>query len=345
MWRDAFMRELRFWAEKTGKRPLTSIHFGGGTPSLMSPGLVESIIDYCGDIWGFADDPEISLEANPTDAETTRFDGFALAGVNRLSLGVQALHDAALAKLGRNHDSGAARAAIRSAKSAFPRVSIDLIYARPEQTTNEWRDELREALDLTGQHISLYQLTVEPGTAFERAQKRGALRPPSDDLTAALYEMTQEVCEMAGLSAYEVSNHAAPGEESRHNLLYWRMDDFIGAGPGAHGRVSLNGATYASENMRAPAAYIDAIHRGEGAWTELTRLSPDELDTERLLMGLRLREGADLTRLNSSAFRRRVLARCDELVQEGWMEIAGDRLRATQKGRAVLDQLASLAIG
>ena len=258
-WRAALVRELDHFAALAPGRTVTSIFFGGGTPSLMAPATVAAVIERTANHWRLAGDVEITLEANPTSVEAGRFAGYRDAGVNRVSLGVQSLDDRALGFLGRGHDAAEARAAVAVAHARFPRVSFDLIYARPGQSPAAWRRELAEALQIAGEHLSLYQLTLEPGTAFHARAARGALALPGGDAAAALYDVTQEVLEGAGLPAYEISNHAVPGAESRHNLTYWRSGDYLGVGPGAHGRLTGGGAVLAIAQTRSPERWLAAV--------------------------------------------------------------------------------------
>ncbi|MEZ5920650.1 MAG: radical SAM family heme chaperone HemW, partial [Parvularculaceae bacterium] len=290
-WRAALAADLRYWAARTKGRKLTSLYFGGGTPSLAPLTVIEGVIEECEKLWGFADDPEITLEANPTDAELSRFADFAKAGVNRLSLGVQSFNDAALSFLGRHHDGLTAERALDRAMRAFPRVTLDLIYALPEQGLAGWSAELKKAIASGAGHLSLYQLTIEEETAFARAVKRGAWRPADEELAADLFDATQDITASAGLPAYEISNHARQSEASRHNLLYWRQQDYAGVGPGAHGRVTLDGKTHAVETHRRPDAYLECIETsGCGASLD-DPLTDEERLIERLAMGLRLSEG------------------------------------------------------
>jgi oxygen-independent coproporphyrinogen-3 oxidase len=258
-WRAALLAELDHFADRTGGRQLTSIFFGGGTPSLMAPETVAAVIDRATERWAPAPGIEITLEANPTSVEAGKFAGFRVAGVNRVSLGVQALNDADLAALGRQHSAAEAVAAVRLAQRHFPRVSFDLIYARSGQSLSAWRMELAEALELASEHLSVYQLTIEPETAFGAAWRRGELTVPDEDSAAALYEETQTILEKAGMPAYEISNHARAGSACRHNLTYWRYGDYAGIGPGAHGRLTLGDGRRATRQHRAPEAWLGAV--------------------------------------------------------------------------------------
>ena len=335
-WIEALTAELKLWAARMPGRTLPSLYFGGGTPSLAPLAVIEAVIDACASLWGFEPDAEITLEANPTSAEAQRFDAFANAGVNRLSLGVQSLRDEALTFLGRDHDAAEALAALERALALFPKSSFDLIYARPDQTLEDWRDELREALSLGAKHLSLYQLTIEQGTAFERAVARGAWVPPAEGLAADMFDLAQEMTAAAGLPAYEISNHAAPETQSRHNLLYWRQADYIGIGPGAHGRVTIDGQRRAMETVLQPAEYLSqVIETGLGSADE-TVLDDEARLVEHLSMGLRLVEGCALP----PAFEEMLAPRrvkIDALIGDGFIEKEPGRLRATAKGRRVLN--------
>jgi len=339
----ALRRELAFEAARLGRRPLASIFFGGGTPSLMDPDTVAALI---ADSLGYFDAPpsiEITIEANPTSVELQKLESFRRAGINRLSLGVQALDDTALRFLGRQHSAAQAIAALESARATFPRLSFDLIYARPGQTLPAWRAELRQALALAADHLSLYQLTIEPGTAFEALHRNGTLTLPGEDLATALYDATTEAAAEAGLLAYEISNYAAPGAESRHNLAYWRYNDYAGIGPGAHGRISLGGELLATRRHRAPEPWAERVERDGHGTTAEEPVTPAERAREALLMGLRLTEGIDLHR-----FEARTGIPIREAVDEHILAASQDarylllnesRLIATAEGRRRLDAL------
>jgi oxygen-independent coproporphyrinogen-3 oxidase len=335
---DAIVADLKAQRDLTGPRRLLSIFFGGGTPSLMDPAQVARVIETAKALWTPADDLEISLEANPTDAETDRFEALASAGVARLSLGVQALNDEALALLGRNHDAGSARRAITVAAKAFPRLSADLIYAVPGQTVEAWTRELSELLAYGPEHVSPYQLTIEHGTAFDRAVGRGKLVVPDEDLAAALFETTQSVLEAAGFDAYEVSNHArGQAARSRHNLVYWRGHDYVGVGPGAHGRLTLADGKLATTAQRRIADYIRAVAE-TGIGFEREALTALEAAEERLLLGLRIDDGvtfAEIAALGLSPDTPKV----KDLVEAHLLVDDRIRLRATRSGRLVLDRL------
>ena len=340
-WRRALLAELDHFAALTAGRRLDSIFFGGGTPSLMAPDTVAAVIERATHRWQAAPDIEITLEANPTSVEADRFRGFSAAGVNRVSLGVQALNDADLRFLGREHDVAEALAAIDLAAGIFPRHSFDLIYARPGQTTAAWAAELRRALGFANGHLSLYQLTIEPGTRFHAMVEQGRLVPLDEDHQAALYELTQELLGAAGLPAYEISNHARPGQESRHNLVYWRYGDYVGIGPGAHGRLTLDGEKLATRTARVPERWLAAVE-GEGHGEEpRERVDAKAQLVEALMMGLRLTEGIPLARLERIGRRQwrngidaTGLARS---LDAGWLVVADGRLVATAAGRQRLD--------
>jgi len=334
----AILADLDRQAQRVGRRRLVSIFFGGGTPSLMAPGQVAAVIEGARARFDAAPDLEVSLEANPTDAEAGRFEALAAAGVNRLSLGVQSLDDAALKFLGRNHDAAAARRAAEVARRAFPRLSIDLIYALPGQSVATWRADLAEGLALGPEHVSPYQLTIEAGTAFDRAVRRRVWAPPDEELGAALYEATGEALESAGFEAYEVSNHArGDAARSRHNLAYWRGADWLGVGPGAHGRITdaegRRWATLAEPNIAAYVARVTATGAGLITDEALTRR---EAALERLLMGLRTLEGVSLDDLAPLAIAQDAI---EGLASNGLLARGGGRLIATPRGRAVLDRL------
>jgi len=334
---EAIANDLAAHAALIGPRRLTSIFFGGGTPSLMAPTFVAELIARASALWTPEPDLEISLEANPTDAETDRFTALADAGVNRLSLGIQALDDAVLAFLGRNHDAGAARRAAEIAAATFPRLSLDLIYALPGQDAAAWTQTLHEAVGLGAEHISPYQLTIEAGTPFDRAVRRGRFKPVEPDLAADLYETTQEVLEGLGFTAYEVSNHAkGTGARARHNLIYWRGQDYVGVGPGAHGRLpgKQPDERLAVEADDTIAGYMRRVAETGRGWSAVETLSPIQAAEERLLMGLRIAEGVPLADLKA-------LVGLDPtpFVNEGLVRLDGERVSATAKGRRVLDRL------
>jgi oxygen-independent coproporphyrinogen-3 oxidase len=346
-WRAALAAEIDHWAEQAPGRTVGSIFFGGGTPSLMEPETVAAVIERAATHWRFADDVEITLEANPNSTEAARFAAYRNAGVNRVSLGVQALDDDALRALGRAHDSHEALAAIDAAARTFDRYSFDLIYARPDQTVAAWRDELSRALSLAGDHLSLYQLTIEKGTPYFAAHRDGTLRVPDEDRASDLYDATQEILERRGMPAYEISNHARPGAESRHNLAYWRSDDYAGIGPGAHGRLTQDGTTYATANRRVPEVWLEAVERDGHAAEERRALSPDERRDEVVMMGLRIAEGIARERFRARTGRAiedaldpARIARLSE-----FLTLDDDGLRATAAGRVRLNAVLAALLG
>ncbi|HVY19146.1 MAG TPA: radical SAM family heme chaperone HemW [Bauldia sp.] len=334
----AFVREIARTAERAPGRTVTSIFLGGGTPSLMEPATVGTILEAIAAHWPVASDAEVTMEANPSSVEAERFRGYRAAGVNRVSLGVQALNDRDLKLLGRLHDTATALRAVETARATFPRMSFDLIYARPNQTPEMWSAELKQALALAADHLSLYQLTIEEGTPFFALHKAGKLKTPDEDTAADLYAVTQEVTAAAGLPAYEISNHAMPGAESRHNLVYWRYGEYAGIGPGAHGRLLLADGRHATATEKVPEAWLAKVEAwGDGVIVD-DLLTPEEEGDEMLLMGLRLAEGIDLTRYRKFAGRSLDESRLRELVAHGMVEQApGERLKATRAGFAVLD--------
>ena len=337
-WAGAYRTDLARTGAEAGGRVLNSIFFGGGTPSLMEPDTVAAVIEAAREHWQFANDIEITLEANPTSVEMGRFRGFADAGVNRLSMGVQALDDNDLRKLGRMHSVAEARAAFDIARACFDRISFDLIYARQDQSREDWRRELSEALSMAADHLSLYQLTIEPGTAFGARHAKGGLRGlPDDDHAADMYLETQDICAAAGMPAYEVSNHAAAGAESRHNMVYWRQGDWAAVGPGAHGRMTLGGTRYATEAHRAPGEWLAAVG-AQGHGESLREALPlDDRALEYLLMSMRLSEGMEIARYEALSRNALPETRVADLLQLGLIEVAQGRVRATDQGRPVLN--------
>ena len=334
----ALSRELAHFAAQTPDREVTSVFLGGGTPSLMAPETVSAVLDAVRHLWRVAPEAEVTLEANPSSVEAGRFRGYAQAGINRVSLGVQALDDASLKGLGRLHDVSQARNAVALAREIFPRLSFDLIYARPGQTLEAWRTELDEALKMAADHLSLYQLTIEAGTPFAALHAAGRLQVPDDDAAADFYALTQDICEAAGLPAYEISNHAVPGAESRHNLTYWRYQDYVGAGPGAHGRLTVGCIRHATATERVPERWLERVEaEGHGLVADDT-LTLEEAADEMLLMGLRLREGVSLDRYRAISRRRLDPRRLADLTEHGMVEaLERDRVRATRGGWLVLD--------
>ena len=334
----AFRAEIAHRGRLTPGRTIDSIFFGGGTPSLMAPATVAGILDAIAGQWRIAPTAEVTLEANPTSVEAERFRGYRIAGVNRVSLGVQALNNADLKALGRLHTVEEAMAAVATAVSIFDRSSFDLIYARPGQTPAAWRQELELAIERAAEHLSLYQLTVEPDTIFERLHRAGKLITPDQDVSRALWDVTQEVTEKHGLPAYEISNHARPGAESRHNLIYWRTHDYAGVGPGAHGRLTTDLGRRAQATERHPEMWLTVVEgEGHGLVTD-EGLSAEEQADEFLLMGLRLAEGIDPDRFAALAGRPLDRGRVASLCQEGMIERRTDgHLRVTREGLPVLD--------
>ncbi|MDQ2892518.1 MAG: radical SAM family heme chaperone HemW [Pseudomonadota bacterium] len=336
-WRAALLADLAHEARMLPDRQLTSVFFGGGTPSLMPPATVAAVLDAAQRHWGFAADIEITLEANPSSVEAARFADLATAGVNRVSLGLQALDDAALAFLGRAHDVHEGLAALGIAQAVFPRVSFDLIYARPDQRLIDWEEELRRALSFGTEHLSVYQLTIEPGTRFATEAAQGRIMIPDGDRAADLFEATRVITASAGLPAYETSNHARVGAESRHNLTYWRYGDYVGVGPGAHGRRE----GVATARHKKPENWLGAIARnGHGLQIEES-LTPHERATEALLMGLRLTEGVDLARIarlagGTAPIDRAAAAKLDD---QGLLEVGEERLRVREAGAILLDAI------
>ncbi len=335
---DAYKTEIAATAARIGKRTVSTIFFGGGTPSLMNPATTQAILDCIGQHWTIAHDAEVTLEANPTSVEATRFKGFRAAGVNRVSLGVQALDDASLKELGRTHTAQEALDAVAVARANFERYSFDLIYARPRQTAEAWAAELKRAIGEAAEHLSLYQLTVEPDTPFAALRAAGKLAVPNDDHARELYELTQFICAGAGLPAYEISNHARQGAECRHNLVYWRGHEYAGIGPGAHGRLDVDGRRFATETEKRPEGWLIRVEtNGHGLIVD-EALTTGERADEYLLMGLRLAEGIDPKRFSKLAGRKLDPRRVSILHNEGAVETTeAGRLRVTQSGFPVLD--------
>lgn len=342
-WRRALLSDLRHAAGRSKDQRVTSIFFGGGTPSLMPPETVAAVIEEIGRLWPLDPGLEITLEANPTSAEAESFAGFAAAGVNRLSLGVQALDDRALGFLGRQHSAAEALAALELARHSFPRISFDLIYARPGQSLAAWQAELSEALALGPEHIALYQLTIEEGTAFQAAWRRGEIALPAEAEAARLYEETARQLTEAGLPGYEISNHARPGAACRHNLTYWRYGDYAGIGPGAHGRLTWDGMKHATRQHRAPEPWLDLVEKQSHGWRSSAAVTRAESLTEMVMMGLRLNEG-----IAREAFHRVLAAAPEEVLaedrlarleDEGLITLDKRGLRASDAGRQRLDAL------
>jgi oxygen-independent coproporphyrinogen-3 oxidase len=340
-WKAAYLLELDRYAELVPNRVLNSVFFGGGTPSLMEPGTVAAILERVKKHWPVANDLEVTLEANPGSVEAGRFRDYAQGGVSRVSMGIQALNDGDLRRLGRIHSVAEARQAFDIARENFDRVSFDMIYARQDQSLEEWRNELNEALHMAVDHFSLYQLTIEPDTAFgDRFSKGGLKGLPKDDLAADMYQLTQELCDAKGLGAYEVSNHAKIGAESRHNLIYWRYGDYIGIGPGAHGRITLNGTRNATEAFSYPTRWLDSVQQPKPEKV-FEPIPAQEQAIEFLLMGLRINEGISKQRYESLAGEPLPRKALDDLLDLGMIKEAGDRVRTTQAGRLVLNSVLS----
>src|SRR6187455_308199 len=334
----AFAAEIATTAERIGARTVSSIFMGGGTPSLMQPATVGAILDSIGKHWSVDPNVEVTLEANPTSVEATRFKGYRAAGVNRVSLGVQSLNDASLKELGRLHTAQEALDAVAIARQNFDRYSFDLIYARPQQSLDAWAAELKRAIAEAAEHLSLYQLTIEPDTPFYGLHKAGKLPVPDEDLARDLYDLTQAICADADLPAYEISNHARPGAECRHNLVYWRGHDYAGIGPGAHGRLTIDGRRIATETEKRPEAWLMRVETSGAGLTVSEKLTAGETADEYLLMGLRLVEGIDLERYKALSGRTLDPERISFLRDEGAVETTADgRLRVTQSGFPLLD--------
>ncbi len=346
-WRKALLTELEHAAREAPGRRVKTMFFGGGTPSLMEPETAAAIVTRTKQLWDSAPDIEITLEANPTSVEADRFAALAQAGVNRVSLGVQALDAAALKFLGREHSTDEALAALETARRHFGRYSFDLIYARPGQTPESWSDELERALKLAGEHLSLYQLTIERGTRFFTDHAKGLLTLPDEDDSAAMFELTQKRLGEAGLAAYEISNHARPGAACRHNLIYWRYQDYVGIGPGAHGRFAEGEAKRATRRASGPEAWLAAVERDGHGTAETSLVTGHDRVEEALMMGLRLAEGIDRRQFASVAGADPVEAlgeaKLAPLVRAGFLETDATHLRATPAGRqrlnAILERL------
>ena len=342
----AFRREIAHAAALAPGRTVTSIFLGGGTPSLMAPETVAGLLDAVAGAWAVAPDAEVTLEANPTSVEATRFRGYRAAGVNRVSLGVQALDDGDLKKLGRLHSVAEAMSAVRTAAAHFERFSFDLIYARPDQTPQAWAAELRGAIDHAAEHLSLYHLTIEPGTPFFGLAQAGRLVPPDDDVSRALYDVTQEICEAAGLPAYEISNHARPGAQSRHNQLYWRYGEYAGIGPGAHGRLVLPQGRTGTLTEKAPEGWLARVESEGHGIVETEILSAEDQGDEFLMMGLRLAEGIEPARYAALKGRPLDAGRLDALVTDGLVARRPDgRIAATARGAPVLNAVVAELAG
>lgn len=345
-WQSALIAELHHYRHITPDQGLQSIFFGGGTPSLMHPETVRALIDEAKSLWDSVSELEITLEANPGTVDSDKFREFRDAGINRLSLGIQSLHDEQLQFLGRKHSAEDGRRAIEIARDTFPRYSFDLIYARPEQTLREWEAELTGALELAGDHLSLYQLTIEPGTAFHTQHNRGDFQIPQDDLAADLYTLTDDLMRAAGRPSYEVSNYAQPGQECHHNMMYWRYRDYIGIGPGAHGRVTVGGKKLATRGVRAPELWMEKVeNQGYGA-AEVLEIGKAQQLQEYLMMGLRLQEGISIVDV-SDRFSLELKEAINinflgALVDEGYMNFDQERVSTTLKGRLCLNKVLDL---
>ncbi|MEM6758875.1 MAG: radical SAM family heme chaperone HemW [Pseudomonadota bacterium] len=332
-WCTAYLEEIDRLADETSGRVLSSVFFGGGTPSMMEPSVVGAILDSIATRWPMANNPEITLEANPTSVEANRFAAFRTAGVNRISMGIQALNDPDLKALGRMHSAAEGLAAFDIARNIFDRVSFDLIYGRQNQSLSQWEKELSDALTLDLDHLSLYQLTIEQGTAFGDRYNAGRLRGlPDDDTYADMYALTQDLCADAGLPRYEASNHARDGAESRHNLIYWRYGDYGGIGPGAHGRLTVNGARYATEQKRAPTSWLAGAGR-----EQRDKLQSEDNAVEMLLMGLRLREGIDLKRYSSLMGKPLEQDILRDLQEQNLIKLSDSRLSVSDQGFMLLN--------
>lgn len=344
-WADAYLKEIEYAGSLTQDRIVETVFFGGGTPSLMKPDTVAAIIDKIRKTWRSGNDVEITLEANPTSVEADKFRAFKEAGINRVSMGIQSLRADDLKFLGRTHDIAQARRAIETAASTFDRFSFDLIYARPDQTAEAWKEELKEALDLAVGHLSLYQLTIEQGTPFYVQYQRGEFRIPDQELAADLYDATQEVLEARGLPAYEVSNHAKPGEESRHNLIYWRYGDYAGIGPGAHGRLTPGDTKVATRAHRAPDIWLKQVTERGNGWHQPEPINRTQRVLEAIMMGLRLQEGVPVSRLkqecNGDPFDVIDTQKLQTLINEGLMEDNKETLRTTPQGLKKLNGVLS----
>ncbi|WP_169566978.1 radical SAM family heme chaperone HemW [Sneathiella limimaris] len=343
-WVTALISELDYYSALSDKTEVTSIFFGGGTPSLMSDGAVAELISAVGDRFDLSPNVEISLEANPTSAEASSFAGYRLAGVNRLSMGVQSLQDKFLKFLGREHSVAEAMETIEIARANFENISFDLIYALPDQSLQDWEQDLKQALTLAGDHISLYQLTIEPNTGFAGSYRRGEFALPVDELAEDMFALTQDICQQQGLEGYEISNHARPGYECRHNLTYWRYGGYLGIGPGAHGRLIAGGKRYATSQLRKPETWLQQVE-AHGHATESSEEVVEALDKaeELLLMGLRLKEGVwfeNVERLTSSPFSELVDAsRLQKLLGADYLGADEQRIWATDQGRFVLNSV------
>ena len=339
-WKTAYLNEISRVGAETQGRILNSVFFGGGTPSLMDPELVAAILQKVGDTWTLSNDVEITMEANPGSVEAGRFAGYRDAGVNRISIGMQALNDTDLRRLGRMHSATEGKAAYDIARKTFDRVSFDLIYARQDQTSAEWRAELTQALAMGPSHLSLYQLTIEDGTVFGARHSLGQLKGlPDEDVASDMYLMTQEICEAAGLPAYEISNHARPGQESRHNLIYWRMGDYAGIGPGAHGRLTINRHRWATEAPKQPGAWLQMVEAGATGESPRVASTREDHTLEYLLMSLRLAEGSDMARFKTISGYDLPENKLRDLETAGLVLREAGQLKTTREGRLLLNAI------
>ena len=334
-WRKTYERALGYYAEKLPGRQITSIYFGGGTPSLMQPATVAAIIDAVQKYWKIANNIEITHEANPTSVEMEKFQAFRAAGIGRVSLGVQALNDNDLQFLGRKHSAAQALQALDIAHQTFDRTSFDLIYARPGQTLKDWETELTRAADLAQDHLSLYQLTIERNTPFYMSHARGEFSIPAEDLSADFYNLTQDILEAKNLPAYEVSNHARPGSQSRHNLMYWNYEDYIGIGPGAHGRLTLEGKKYATREHAAPQVWLERVGESGHAHHPFEEITPQDQALEALMMGLRLTEGMNRAPVDKILDQKKL----EEAQKQGWLTADKNRITLTREGTLRLNAL------
>jgi oxygen-independent coproporphyrinogen-3 oxidase len=345
-WKAAYLKEIKYFAERMDKRKVSSIFFGGGTPSLMPVNLVKAIIDTLSEYFIFDENIEITLEMNPTSIEAQKLEGFKAAGVNRVSVGIQSLRAKDLKFLGRQHSAEEALAALKMAREIFPNYSFDLMYARPEQTLDAWREELEEALEYAGPHFSLYQLTIEKGTPFYAAHSRGEFTLPDEDVATEMYELTEKMLKQKGLLAYEVSNYAKPGFECRHNLTYWHYGEYVGIGPGAHGRIGF--PRQATMMIHGPEAWLKSVEeKGHGLQSDVV-ITPQEIKEEAVMMGLRLASGIDAVRFKTatgldlwSCLDQQKLKAC---AAEGLIEYTPDYVRPTEKGRMLLSSLTALLL-
>jgi putative oxygen-independent coproporphyrinogen III oxidase len=339
-WADALVSEIQVTASRTLNRTVDTIFFGGGTPSLMLPETVDTILQAIASNWTLSATAEITLEANPTSVEATRFKGFADAGVNRISMGIQALNNTDLKALGRMHTVEEARQAFDIARKTFINVSFDLIYARQNQSLTDWRSELTEALDMAVDHLSLYQLTIEQGTRFGDLYARNRLRGlPTDDVSADMYDVTQEICDAKGLNAYEISNHARKGAECQHNRIYWQYGDYAGIGPGAHGRLTIDGQRIATDTPLLPEDWLATVQKNGSAIRNAEKIAPSDQAAEYVMMSLRLSEGTNLTRVNEISNHRITQSAMDDLISDGFLSLQNNTLTATSRGKMVLNAL------